>query len=189
MKALFDLFPLLVFFAAFKLYGIFAATAASIVASFVQVGIGWWRHRRWEKVQLITLAVVAVFGGLTLFFHDDTFIKWKLTIVDWIFSALILGSQWIGNRTIIERLLGEQIVLPGRVWRLLNLSWGIFFLVLGALNLYVAFFYGIGLDAETRQKIWVNFKVFGSTALMVMFSVVQAVVIANYLSRNEKDKP
>ncbi|MHB1950630.1 MAG: septation protein A [Acidiferrobacteraceae bacterium] len=187
-RLLFDLFPLIVFFAGFKIYGIYVATAASIVASFIQVGVFWFRHRRFETAQLITLAVVAVFGGMTLAFHNDTFIKWKLTVVDWIFGAVMLASQWIGKKNVIERMLGDKLELPRSVWGWINLSWGLFFLLMGVLNLYVAFFYGHGLDAATRRRIWVDFKVFGSTALMLAFSIVQALVIANYLNRTAKDK-
>lgn len=187
MKFLFDLFPLIVFFAAFKLYGIYVATGASIVASVLQVAIFWFRYRRFETAQLITLVAVVVFGGLTLAFHSDTFIKWKLTIIDWVFCALIFGSQWAGSRTpVIQRMLGKELDLPPHIWRGLNMSWGLFFLVIGALNLYIAFFYGAGLDAETRRRIWVDFKVFGSTALMIVFSILQAVVIARHLRASEK---
>src|SRR5687768_11575425 len=132
MKFLYDLLPLLVFFAAFKLYDIYVATAVAIVASFAQVGWFWLRHRRFETLHLVTLAVIVVFGGLTLFLRDDTFIKWKPTLVYWILAGLVLGSQFAARRTIIERMLGEQIALPQPVWRRLNLSWGLFFAVLGA---------------------------------------------------------
>ena len=185
MKILFDLFPLLVFFAAFKLYGIFVATAASIGASALQVAIFWARHRRFETAQVITLVAMVILGGLTLAFHNVAFIQWKLTVVDWIFAALLFGSQWFGKRTILERMLGAQLVLPASVWRWLNVSWGLFFLVMGSLNLYIAFFYGANLTAAQRQHIWVDFKVFGSTALMLVFSVAQALVVANYLRRTK----
>jgi intracellular septation protein len=188
MRLLFDLFPLLVFFVAFKIYGIYVATAASIVASFIQVAVFWYRHRRFETAQLVTLAVVVVFGGMTLAFHNAMFIKWKFTIVDWIFGGVLLGSQWIGQKTVIERMLGSKLELPASVWGWINLSWGLFFMLTGALNLYIAFFYGLGLDPATRQRIWVDFKVFGSTALTLVFSILQALVIASYLNRMEKDK-
>jgi intracellular septation protein len=185
MKFLYDLFPLLLFFAAFKFYDIYVATAVAIAASFVQVGLFWLKHRRFETMHLITLGVIAVFGGLTLALHDDTFIKWKPTLVYWILAALVLGSQYVGKKTIIERMMAAQITLPTAVWRRLNLSWGIFFVAIGAANIYVAFFYGLDLDLETRQAIWVNFKVFGLLGLTLLFTVVQAVFIAKHI----QDKP
>lgn len=181
MKFLYDLFPLLLFFAAFKLYDIYVATAVAIAASFVQVGLFWVKHRRFETMHLVTLGVIAVFGGLTLLLHDDTFIKWKPTLVYWIMAALVLASQWIGQKTIIERMMSSQIALPAPVWRRLNLSWGIFFAVLGVVNLYVAFYYGLDLDAAERQTIWVNFKVFGLLGLTLVFVIAQAVFMARHM--------
>jgi intracellular septation protein len=185
MKFLYDLFPLLLFFAAFKFYDIYAATAVAIAASFAQVGYFWFRHHRVETMHVVTLAVIAVFGGLTLLLHDDTFIKWKPTLVYWILGALVLASQWFGRKTIVERMMSAQIALPAQVWKRLNLSWGIFFAALGAVNLYVAFYYGLDLDAETRQGIWVNFKVFGLLGITLLFVVVQAF----FMTKHMQDKP
>src|SRR3989344_3216402 len=185
MKFLYDLFPLLLFFAAFKLYGIYTATAVAIVASFVQVGYFWFRHRRVETMHVVTLAVIVVFGGLTLLLHDETFIKWKPTLVYWILGALTLASQWLGNKTVIERMMSAQIALPANVWKRLNLSWGLFFIALGALNIYVAFYYGLDLDEETRRSLWVNFKVFGLLGITLVFVVVQAF----FMTRHMQEKP
>jgi intracellular septation protein len=186
MKFLFDVFPLLLFFAAFKLYDIYVATAVAIAASFVQVGLYWWKKRKFETMHLITLAVIAVFGGLTLLLHDDTFIKWKPTLVYWIFALLVLGSHFIGGKTVMERLLSAQIALDARLWRHYNLSWGLFFAVAGALNLYVAFFYALDQAADVRQATWVNFKVFGLMGLTLAFAVVQALVLARHIKPHEK---
>lgn len=181
MKFLYDLFPLLLFFAAFKLYDIYVATAVAIVASFLQVGLFWLKHRRFETMHLVTLAVIAVFGGLTLALHDDTFIKWKPTLVYGILAALVLASQWFGKKTVIERMMSAQIALPATVWRRLNLSWGLFFVVLGTANIYVAFYYGLDLDPEARRDIWVNFKVFGLLGLTLLFTVIQAFFMAKHI--------
>jgi len=184
MKFLYDLFPLLLFFAAFKFYGIYVATAVAIAASFVQVGGYWLKHRRFETMHLVTLGVIAVFGGLTLVLHDDTFIKWKPTLVYWILAALTLGSH-LNRRTLIQRMMGAHVSLPDLVWRRLNLGWGIFFTLLGMLNLYVAFYYGLDLDEAARTAVWVNFKVFGLLGLTLVFVVAQAF----YLVRHAQEKP
>lgn len=189
MKLLYDLFPLLLFFAAFKLYDIYTATAVAIVVSIVQVAVQWFRRRRFETMPLVTLGVLIVFGGLTLWLHDDTFIKWKPTIVYWVLGAMVLGSQWIGRRTLIERLLGEQISLPAAVWSRQNLYWGLFFIALGALNLYVAFFFRPELAAAERQAIWVNFKVFGLFGLTLVFLLIQGALMARHMTEPpEKDR-
>lgn len=189
MKFLFDFFPVIVFFVVFKLYGIYAATAASIAAAFLQVGGYWLRHRRFERMHLFTLAILVVFGGLTLALRDDTFIKWKPTLVYWILAALVLGSQVIGKQTAIQRLLGKQLTLPPAVWARQNFAWGVFFLALGALNLYVAFYYAPHLDAASRQEIWVNFKVFGLLGLTLAFTVLQALWMARHLKPESHQEP
>lgn len=186
MKIFYDLFPLLLFFGAFKLYDIYVATAVAIAASVAQVGWQWLRHRRFETMPLVTLGVLVVFGGLTLLLHDDTFIKWKPTIVYWVLGTLVLGSQWIGGRTLMERLLAEQITLPPTVWSRQNFSWGLFFVILGALNLYVAFFYRLDLAAAQRQAIWVDFKVFGLLGLTLVFMLVQGALMARHITEPPK---
>jgi intracellular septation protein len=185
MKFLYDLLPLLLFFAAYKFYDIYVATGVAIVASVVQVAGYWLKHRRFETMQVVTLAVIVVFGGMTIALQDDTFIKWKPTLVYWILGMLVLGSHWVGKRTLVDRMLSAQIELPAAVWRRLNLSWGAFFLLMGALNLYVAFFYGLDLDPAQRTDIWVKFKVFGLMALTIAFVIGQAFFMARYV----REKP
>lgn len=190
MKLLYDLIPLLLFFAAFKLYDIYVATAVAIVATAVQVGVQWLRQRRLEPMPLVTLGVLVVFGGLTLGLRDDTFIKWKPTLVYWLLAALVLATQWFGRATLVERLLGSQIQLPSAVWARQNLAWGLFFAALGALNLYVAFYFRPDLDAAARQAIWVNFKVFGLLGLTLLFLLVQGVFLARHMTEPPpKDGP
>lgn len=187
MKLLFDFFPLLLFFAAFKFYGVYVATAAAMAASLVQIGYAYYRHRRVETVMLVTAVVILILGGLTLAFKDDAFIKWKPTIVDWIFAALLLGSQFLGNKTAVEFVLGTQLKLPRPVWRKLNLSWGLFFLATGAANIYVAFFYGLNLSEAARTAIWVDFKVFGLFGLTLLFTIAQAFYLAKHIEPDSQE--
>lgn len=186
MKLLFDLFPLLIFFAAFKFYDIYTATAAAIVATFVQVGVFWVRHRRFETMHLVTLAAISVFGGLTIVLQDDAFIKWKPSIVNWAFAAAILATLFIGRKSALEHILGGQVALPSPVWRKLNIAWGVFFLLMGLLNLYVAFYHNSGADEVIRTRTWVNFKVFGLTGLTLIFVVLQMVYLAKHAVLEEE---
>ncbi len=180
MKLLFDLFPLLVFFGAFKMYDIYTATAAAIIATFIQVGVFWFKHRRFESMHLITLVIISVFGGLTIFLQDDAFIKWKPTIVNWAFSIVIFAMLFT-RKTALEYVMGSQLTLPKSIWQKLNLSWSIFFLVLGLINLYVAFYYNLDADQEVRTQTWVNFKVFGLMGLTLAFTVIQMLFLARHI--------
>ena len=181
MQLLFDFFPLLLFFAAYKWYGIFVATGVAIVASIIQVSVHWLRNRRFETAHLTPLGVIVVFGGLTLIFRDDTFIKWKPTIVNWLFAAIVLASLIGQRRTVLEFLLGKKIHLPVTIWRKVNLAWGLFFLVAGALNYYFAFVFRTELDPQLRTVVWVNFKVFGLMGLTLAFAVIQMMLVARYI--------
>ena len=182
MKLLFDFFPLVLFFGAFKLYDIYVATLVAMAASLAQVVFIRIRHQRFETTHLVTLFVILLFGGMTLIFQDDMFIKWKPTIVNWIFAVVVLGSQFIGKRTVLERLLGGQMQMPARIWKKVNVSWGLFFFGSGLLNLYVAFYFRPHLDEAARTDFWVNFKVFGLLGLTLAFSIVQMMIVARYIS-------
>ena len=184
MKLIFDLFPLLIFFAVFKFYDIYIATAAAIVATLIQVGVFWFKHRRFETMHLITLAAISVFGGLTIFLQDDAFIKWKPTIVNWIFGGIIFVMLFT-RKTALEHVMGQQISLPKSVWKGVNLAWALFFIALGLLNLYVAFYYNLDADYQTRNDTWVNFKVFGMLALTIVFSIVQMIFISKHIMEDE----
>ncbi|MEE8482564.1 MAG: septation protein A, partial [Acidiferrobacterales bacterium] len=178
MKLLYDFFPLLLFFGAFKIYDIYVATAVAIAASFIQVFGYRLAKGKFETMHLVTFGVISVFGGLTLLLHDDTFIKWKPTIVYWVLGSITIGSHFVGKKTAIEHLIGKQISMPAHIWVRQNMAWGIFFLVLGVINIYVAFYYALELDAVERQEIWVNFKVFGLMAITLVFIFVQAIFMA-----------
>lgn len=180
MKLLFDFFPILLFFIVYKLYGIYAATVVAIAASTLQVAISWFLHRKVETMHLVTLAIIAIFGGATLYLQDEMFIKWKPTVLNWLFGIAFLGSQLIGKKTIIERMMGKNMTLPEKVWIKLNMSWAAFFITLGTINLYVLYNY----DTDT----WVNFKLFGMLGLTLLFVVIQALFLARHLPEETEDK-
>jgi intracellular septation protein len=182
MKPLLDFVPLLLFFVAYKFYDVYAATLVAIAATMVQVAVQRIRNGRIEAMPLISLAVIALFGGLTLALRDDTFIKLKPTIIDWTLAAVLVVTNLFGRRTALELAMGTQLQLPAHVWRRINLSWAIFFGLIGALNLYVAFYFGRDLDAATRTDIWVDFKVFGLIGLTVLFVIGQSVFIARHMA-------
>ncbi len=175
MKLLFDFFPVLLFFIAFKLWGIYAATAVAILASFLQVLVFWLSHRRFDKMHLVTLAMILVLGGATLLFHNPVFIKWKPTGIYWITALIFLASQFIGNKPIVQKMMENNISLPDMIWKRLNIAWITFFTVMGIINIYIAYNY----DTDT----WVNYKFFGGLGLTVLFVLIQSV----YLARHIKD--
>ncbi|MDO9310258.1 MAG: septation protein A [Nitrosomonas sp.] len=177
MKFLFDLFPVILFFLAFKLYDIFVATAVAIAAAIVQIGWLWFRRRQVDKMMWINLAIIVIFGGATLISQDETFIKWKPTVLYWLIATVLLVSNLIFRKNLIQTMLEKQIVVPLFVWNRLNLSWIGFFLAMGCINLYVAFSFSV--------DIWVTFKLFGATGLMLVFIIVQMMMIGKYL----KDMP
>jgi intracellular septation protein len=174
MKLLFDFFPVLLFFVAYKLFDIYTATAVAIVATLVQCLVAWYRTKKVAVMQWVTLAIIVIFGGLTLLLHDEQFIKWKPTVINWLFGAAFLGSQFIGTKTAIEYLLSANLNLPQAVWRRLNLIWVVFFFVLGATNLYVM----AAFDSDT----WVTFKFFGMIGLTFLFIVCQSLYLSRYMT-------
>jgi intracellular septation protein len=173
MKLLFDLFPVILFFIAFKLYGIYVATAVAIVASILQVAYVYAKNKRVEKMHIITLALIIILGGATLIFQDEAFIKWKPTVVNWGFALIFLGSHFIGQKPIIRRMMDQAISLPDRVWLNLSYMWIVFFIFSGIANIYVAYQY----DTDT----WVNFKLFGLMGLTLVFIIVQGIYISRYI--------
>jgi intracellular septation protein len=181
MKLLYDLFPLLLFFGAYLTFDIFVATAVAIAASVIQVGAYWWRHRRFEKMQLIGLGLLALLGGLTLVSRNSSFIMWKPTVVHWLFALVILGSHVVGKRTLADRVISMQITLPPSVTARVNFSWGVYFLVWGFVNLYIAFYFAPDWDPQLREKIWVYTKTIGFLVLTGLFIVAQALYLGRYV--------
>ncbi len=181
MKFLFDFFPILLFFIAYKAYDIYVATAVAIVAAFIQVGWFWLQYRRFEKMHVITLLLITVLGGATLMLQDPNFIKWKPTVVNWLFGVVFIGSQFIGKKPIVQRMMEASVELPQNIWSKLNLAWAVFFIFLGFLNLYVAFSGHYDMDA------WVNFKMFGMIGLTFVFIIGQAFFIGRYIKEPEDE--
>ena len=179
MKLLFDLFPVILFFIAFKFAGIYAATGVAIAATVVQIAWTKWRHGKVDVMLWVSFAIIAVFGGATLFLHDETFIKWKPTVLYWMFSAILLVSNVLFNKNLMRALLQEKIALPLHAWHRLNLSWSLFFAVLGFVNLYVAFNYS--------TDVWVNFKLFGFTGLMLVFILGQGAWLAKHVDEKKEN--
>lgn len=181
MKFLFDFFPIFLFFIAYKAYDIYVATAVIIVASIIQVGWFWLQNRRVEKMHIITLFIVVIFGGATLAFDDPDFIKWKPTVVNWLFGVAFIGSQFIGKKPIVQRMMEANVELPASIWPKLNIAWAIFFIFSGALNLYVAF------SGHYDMDTWVNFKMFGMIGLTFVFIIGQAFFIGRYIEEPETE--
>jgi intracellular septation protein len=179
MKFFFDLFPIILFFVAFKLQGIFVATGVAIGATFAQIGWVYFRRRKVDAMLWISLVIIVVFGGATLLLHDETFIKWKPTVLYWLFASVLFVSDAIFGKNLIRAMMRQQVALPVPVWRKLNLSWVLFFALMGATNLYVAFHY----STET----WVDFKLFGTLGLMVVFVLLQGVALAKYVEDKESE--
>ena len=179
MKLLFDFLPVVAFFIAYKLFDIYVATGVAIVATLAQVAVSWYSTRKVASMQLVTLAMIIVFGGLTLLLKDEQFIKWKPTVINWLFGAAFLLSQLVGGKTAIERLMGASLILPKPVWGRLNLGWVIFFFAMGAANLYVMTYF----DVDT----WVNFKLFGMLGLTFVFVVCQGIYLSRYLTDNKTE--
>ncbi len=176
MKLLLDFFPIIVFFVAFKLAGIYVATGVAIAATVAQ--IAWVRYSKGkvEPMQWASLAIIVVFGGATILLHSETFIKWKPTVLYWLMGAVLAGGLLL-RRNPLKSLMGSQLELPEAAWRVTTLSWVVFFALMGALNLWVAF--------NFSTEDWVNFKLFGGLGLMVVFVLGQAVYLGRFMKAEE----
>ncbi len=177
MKFLFDLFPIILFFIAFKLADIYTATIVAMVATIAQILWVYIRHRKIDAMQWISLTMIVVFGSLTIFLHDKTFIQLKPTALYWLFSSALFISAQFFQKNWIQVLMSKQITINSpnakTIWGKLNFAWSLFFLFLGALNLYVAF--------QFSEEAWVNFKLFGSTGLLLIFVIAQGVWLTRHM--------
>jgi intracellular septation protein len=177
MKLVFDFFPIFVFFVVFKLSNVYAATGAFLLASCLQMAIYWYLHRRFEQMHIITFILGLVLGGATLLWHNEIFIKWKPTAIYWAFATVFLGSQFFGSKTLIQSLMESNIMLPHSIWQRLNLSWCVFFVLMGTLNLYVVYHF--------NTNTWVNFKLFGLLGLTLLFIIIQAFYLSRHIKPEE----
>ncbi len=182
MKLVFDLFPLILFFGAYRAFDIFVATGVAIAAVIAQVAWLKIRSQKIEAMHIITLVVIVVFGGATIVTQNEIFIRWKPTILYWCFSAVLFGSQYIFRKPAIQYVMGSQMELPAFVWARMNLSFAVFTLVMGLLNLYVAFYYGSDLAPDVQRDHWVNFKVFGTMILTFVFVIGLMLSLAKHLN-------
>jgi intracellular septation protein len=201
MKFLFDMFPVILFFATFKvaegrkeataellgsMFGVLGltafppdqspillATVVVILATFAQIGWVRWRHGKVDKMLWISLGLIVVLGGMTIALRDDTFIKWKPTVLYWIFSVILLVSASMFGKNLIRAMLEAQVEAPDHVWSKLNVAWAVFFALMGFANLFVA------LSFPT--DIWVNFKLFGTMGLMFVFIIAQGLWLNRYV--------
>lgn len=174
-KFLFDLFPLFLFFIAYRFAGIYAATGVAMTASILQILWLKLSGRQIEGMHWINLAVIVIFGGATLWLHNDIFIKWKPTVLYWLFGGALLIGRFLFKRNFLRRLLDKQIALPENIWDRLNATWALFFLAAGGINLYVAF------SGRFSESEWVTFKAFGLMGLMIIFVIGQSVWLGKYI--------
>jgi len=179
MQAALDFFSVFLFFIAFQFYGMYVATTVGIVASGLQAIIYRVIKKEWDNKQIITFVIFAVFGGMTLYFHNPIFVKWKPTIVFWIFALVILFSHFFLEKPIMQRLLEpafeKQQLSAKHIWHRINLAWVFFFMSLGSINLYIAYYYS--------NAAWVNFKFYGILSAVFIFSLLQSLYIAKHVRK------
>jgi len=180
MKMFMDFFPIALFFIAFKLGGIYVATGVAMAATLLQIGWLYFRHGKVEPMQWVSLAIITLFGGATLLTHDETFIKWKPTILYWLMGGVLLGGQVLFKRNLLMKIMSAQLNLPDPIWLRLLFAWVAFFAVMGVVNLWVAF----NFDTDT----WVNYKLFGGMGLMIVFVLLQAMYLSRHIKLEDTEK-
>ncbi|HSH85231.1 MAG TPA: septation protein A [Guyparkeria sp.] len=175
MKFLFDFFPILLFFAAYHLEGIYVATAVAMIASMVQIAAGWLLWRKLERMHWISALLIMLFGGMTLILQNPLFIMWKPTIVNWLFALVFLGSAFVGEKPLVQRMMEHVIQVPRTIWHRVNLAWVGFFLLSGVANIWVAY--------QFPEAVWVNFKLFGLMGMTFVFMILQGLYLGLYAER------
>ena len=181
MKFLFDLFPVILFVGTYMWTdSIYVATAVIIPASVAQVAYVWFRHRRIERMLLVSMVLVLILGGLTLFLQDERFIKWKPTVLYWLFAAVLALAPYVARKNIVRLMMEKGFCAPERIWNALNVAWVLFFVLMGFLNLYIA--------QNFSLAFWVQFKLWGLTGLMFAFIAAQVAVLYKYVDEPEAKK-
>lgn len=181
MQLLFDFFPIVAFFVAFKFYDMFVATAVIIVAAMLQIVIHWIWKRSFNRMHIVSAILILIFGGITLTLRNELFIQWKPTVLYWLFAAIFLASQYIGGKPVVQRIMQEVVQLEAVQWRKLNLMWVAFFAILGALNLFVVY--------QFSEDTWVNFKLFGILGLTLTFVMLQGIWLARKAAASSGGSP
>ncbi|KTD19493.1 septation protein A [Legionella israelensis] len=180
MKFLFDFFPIVLFFLGFKWFGIYYATAIAMSASLLQVVIYRLKYQCYDKFQLISFLIILVLGGATLFLQNPWFIKWKPTGIYWLTALIFFLTTFIGKKPVIQRMMENNISMPNKIWKRINLAWALFFLLMGIANLYVAYFYD--------TNVWVNFKLFGGIGFTLIFVFIQAIYLTKHIDDKSLEK-
>jgi len=181
MHAIFEYLPLIVFFVVWKIAGIYWATGSLIVASALHIFYFMIKKQPVPKKNWILFIIIAFFGGLTIFFQDDTFLKWKVTIINGLFAVTLIISNHLFNKNLIKEMMGASLPLPERIWTKLNFSWAVFFLICAILNTYIAF--------NFSQEVWVNFKVFGLMGLTFVFAIGSILALYKHLPEEDNNEP
>ncbi|MFM2319513.1 MAG: hypothetical protein RLZZ215_2134 [Pseudomonadota bacterium] len=206
MKFLFDFFPVLLFFLAYKFFdamppavieaanhlpfvelsqaepkhAILFATLVIILATILQNILHYLVYKRLERMHLISLAILLAFGSLTLVLKDSAFIQWKVTVFNWLFALVFIGSQYVGNRKpLVERMMSNAMQVPAQIWTKVNWMWAAFFVFIGVLNLIVAY--------NFSEAIWVDFKLFGILGLTFVFVIAQAIYLQRHMIETGKE--
>lgn len=174
-KILIDFLPILAFFLTYKLWGIYYATGVAIVASFMQAIYFKLKKKTLPKTVIVNLAIIALLGGATIFFHNEWFIKWKPSVVYFVFSLALVASRIYFKTNLFKNLTESSLTLSDDIWNKLSDSWAIFFFVAGVLNLVVAYNFG--------TEFWVNFKLFGLIGLTLLFALLQGIYIARNIEK------
>lgn len=178
MAALFELFPIVLFFVIYKLVDIYWATGALITISLIQLAVSGWREHRLKPMPLAVAILAVVLGGATIALHDPAFIKWKFSVVYWLFGGVLIASHFIGKKTLVQRMMEAQISLPRPIWTRLNISWAAFFLLLGSINTWVIY------NLTTDQ--WVDFKFYGVLGATLLFVIAQAFYMTQHIEIEPK---
>ena len=215
MKFLFDFGPIILFFVIYKSYGLYPAIYAMIAGTLAQLIYTRWSTGKFENSHLVTFALLVVFGGVTLMLRDPAFVMWKVSVLYVIFALVLIGSMWVGNRTLIERMLGKEMTLPRVIWEKLTWFWGLGFIGIATVNAYYvraalsardALFDHSVLDpkaelgsincaetavemlciaAQQSEETWVNFKLFGTLGLTFGLILITVIVLSKNLKNKE----